>query len=183
MIDEYVLKVNAIRQNNFRVLTYITCHAIITSLLAIVLNKTAYIPLYIAVVTCLIPVYILMRFKMEMYDMALYSKPDRPIITAEDVLKLLSDGNVAAPLNDHMALFYFSSAKRLFAVETERINNKLNIVVRPLHFQNISRMCGDFKRLGFDLNSCPVSLCNIRDCAGIIAYIPRRYMVIRNAYK
>ena len=31
-------------------------------------------------------------------------------------------------------------------------------------------MCGDFKRLGFDLNSCPVSLCNIRDCCGSEKY-------------
>lgn len=183
MIDKYILEVKAIRQNNIRVLTFITCHAIITSCLIVLLNKGACVPLYMAVLMCLIPVYILMRFKMEMYDMALYSKPDRPVITAEDVLKLLSDGTVSAPLEEHMALFYFSSAKRLFAVETEHINDKLNIVVRPLHFQNISRMCGDFKRLGFDLNSCPVSLCNIRDCAGIIAYIPRRYMVIRNVYK
>lgn len=183
MIDKYMLEVKAIRQNNIRVLTFITCYAIITSCLIVLLNKGACVPLYMAVIMCLIPVYILMRFKMEMYDMALYSKPDRPVITAEDVLKLLSDGTVAAPLDEHIALFYFSSAKRLFAVETEHINNKLNIVVRPLHFQNISRMCGDFKRLGFDLNSCPVSLCNIRDCAGIIAYIPRRYMVIRNVYK
>lgn len=183
MIDKYMLEVKAIRQNNIRVLTFITCYAIITACLIVLLNKGAYVPLYMAVLMCLIPVYILMRFRMEMYDMALYSKPDRPIITAEDVLKLLSEGTVAAPLDEHMALFYFSSAKRLFAVETEHINNKLNVVVRPLHFQNISRMCGDFKRLGFDLNSCPVSLCNIRDCAGIIAYIPRRYMVIRNVYK
>ena len=183
MLDEYTMKVKSIRRNNFMVLTFIAIHAIIASWLVVVFSNTTYTPLYASFFLCCTSVYLLMRFKMEMYDMALYSKPDRPVITAKDVLKLLSDGTVPAPLEEHMALFYFSSAKRLFAVETEHINNKLNVVVRPLHFQNISRMCGDFKRLGFDLNSCPVSLCNIRDCAGIIAYIPRRYMVIRNVYR
>lgn len=183
MLDEYTIKLKSIRRNNFMVLTFITIHAIIASWLVVVFSNATYTPLYMSFFLCCTSVYLLMHLEMEVLDMALYSKPDRPIITAKDVLPLFAEGIVASPLEDHMALVYFYSAKALFAVEIEPIDNKYNVTVRPLKFQNLSRICGDFKRLGFDLESCPVSICNIRDCAGVIAYVPRRYMTIRQVYK
>lgn len=181
MLDEYTLKLNSVRRNNFWVLTFIAIHAIIASWLVVVFCDATYIPLYMSVFICWASVYLLMCLEMEVCDMALYSKPDRPTITAEDVLHTITGGTVAAPLEDHMALFYFSSAKYLFAVELEPVDNKYNITVRPLHFQNISRICRDFKALGFDLESCRVSICSINGCSGYVAYVPRRYMEIRNA--
>ena len=183
MLDEYTMKLKSIRRNNFRVLTFIAIHAIIASWLVVIFSRVTYTPLYASFFLCCTSVYLLMRWEMEVCDMALYNKPDRPVITAEDVLPLFTEGTVASPIEDHMALVYFYSAKALFAVEVEHIDSKYIITVRGVKFQNLSRICGDFKRLGFDLKSCPVSICNVKDCAGIVAYVPRRYMIIRQVYK
>jgi hypothetical protein len=183
MQDEYTVMLKFVRRNNFMVLTFIAIHAIIASWLVVVFANVTYTPLYASFFLWCTSVYLLMRLEMEVFDMALYSKPDRPIITAKDVQDLFVNCDVAFPLEDHMALVYFYSAKALFAVEVEHIDSEYIITVQGMKFQNLSRICGDFKRLGFDLESCPVSICNVRDCAGVIAYVPRRYMTIRQVYK